>query len=350
MKKIAIVAHGLSGGGAERVASIIANYFVKNSFDVLYVAAYNDKKEYFIDKKVQIHYVRSTSKNKLVRLIERNIDIYKAIKKFNAEIVFSFITNELLLTELNGIPIVFSLRNDPQHIDNSPIASLLRKFAYFHAKNIVFQTQGAANFFSEKIQEKGVIIANPIDVNILPYWHKHEHNNVFISACRLTEQKNLPMLFEAFADLHKEYPEYILEIYGEGIIKDELLVLIEKLNAKEFIILKGRTNKIHEIMATSFAYVMSSDYEGLSNAMLEALCIGIPSICTDCPPGGAKAFIENEINGILTPVGDKHSMYEKMKFIIENKSEATKYSTNSIQIRNDLNVDVICEKWAELIK
>ena len=349
MKKVAIVAQGLSNGGAERVASILANHFISKGYDTLFISVYNDDRQYFLDKRIKITNIKSRRKNKLFRLIDRNIKIYRELKKFGADTIFSFITNELIWSEIRGLSVIFSLRNDPNNVDNTFIASHLRQFAYKNAKHIVFQTQGAADYFSEQIRLKSSIIANPIQTSNFPFWFKHNHRKTFMTACRLNKQKNIPMLIRAFVEIHKQYPEYTLEVYGKGELKNELNDMIVQNDATSYIHLLGNVNNIHEKMSECAAFILPSDYEGLSNSMLEALAIGIPCICTDCPPGGAREFIKNEVNGLLTPVGDEKAMYDAIEKLILNPDMGYSFSKYSSRIRRDLDAKVICEKWERLI-
>lgn len=350
MKKIAIVAQGLNNGGAERVASILANYMSKRGYETLFIAVYSEKREYYLEKNIQFVFLESKEKNKVTRLLSRNRKVYDVLKEFGAEVVFSFITNELLLSEIKGIPIIFSLRNHPQYVDNSFLASHLRNFAYRNAKHVVFQTVGAADFFSGKIRAKSSIIPNPIDTDRFPYWlSAKEHKKEFMTACRLTEQKNLPMMINAFVRFHKTHDEYILKIYGEGELRDVLENQVRELNASEYISLCGHSEDIHEIMKTAACFMLSSNYEGISNSMLEALAIGIPCICTDCPPGGASEFIKDGINGSLIPVGDEDAMVLAMNQLVDNSGIMEKYSENSIKIRERLEVGKICSQWESLV-
>ena len=96
-------------------------------------------------------------------------------------------------------------------------------------------------------------------------------------------------------------------------------------------------------------FVSSSDFEGMSNSMLEAMALGLPCVCTDCPAGGARAVIKDGENGLLTPVGDSHALYLAMKKVAENPELAAKLSKNSVKIREEQSVDKIIKKWMELI-
>lgn len=350
MKRIAIVAQGLSDGGAERVASILANYFNSKHYIVKYICAYSNKEEYKIEETITVDCIHTKATNRIIRLLDRNIKIYHSLRRFKPDAVIAFICNELLLSEVAGVPIIFTLRNDPNKIDCQSIPRILRNFAYRNAKAIVFQTNGAKEYFSSTIQNKGVIIPNPVDASILPIWKDYEHNKTFITACRLNKQKNIPMLIEAFVLVHESYPDYSLEIYGDGELKDSINNLIEAVGATSYIKLMGHSTHIHKIMAESFAFVLSSDYEGLSNSMLEALCMGIPVICTDCPPGGAREYIINGKSGLLTIVGDHKSMADNMQYLIENEQLREEFTKSSAQYRNQLKLSVIGGQWENIIR
>lgn len=349
VERLAIVAHGLNNGGAERVASELANGFAKLGYNVIFIATFNNEQEYLLDKKIKIYFINTNKKNGLNRLIDRNRKIYKAISEFKPDRIISFVTNELLLTLFKGYKIIFSLRNDPTKENNSFFKRICRNYEYNHAQHIVFQTKGAQDYFSDKIKKKSSVIPNPLEIEKLPIWDKENHNQSFMTAVRLNKQKNLPLMINAFKKLHEVYPEYKLEIYGRGELYNELKELIVNLGASEYIFLMGRSNKIHEIMQKSFAFILSSDYEGLSNSMLEALAIGIPCVCTDSPPGGAREYIQNMHNGILTPCGDVDALYEGLRTLVENDSLCEQFSNESLIIRDKLESSKICAQWEKLL-
>lgn len=350
MINIGIVAQGLSGGGAEKVASILANYFVQRKYNILFIPVYNNKHEYYIEEQVKIIPITTTKKNNILRLVDRSIKIYDILRQNQVDIVISFITNETIYSQIKGIPVIHTLRNDPQNKENGFISSRFRNYAYKHAKHIVFQTVGAQNFFNEIIKQKSSIIENPLDLKNLPYWNDQVQNNTFITACRLTPQKNLKMLIKAFAKLHEKHSQFQLEIYGEGEQKKQLQKLILDLNCNDYIKLMGHTSRINQIMSESFAFILSSNYEGISNSMLEALAIGIPCICTDCPPGGARAFIQNGENGLLTEVGNEEDLVEAMQKLITDRELYEKISRASVNIRENLSIEKVCGKWEKLIQ
>ena len=345
--RVSIIAQGLSDGGAERVASIVANYLSKED-KVQFIAVYNNEKVYKLQEKVEYRYVNvEKQKSKKRKFVDRCLIIKKYIKDFRPDIIISFIYKETLL--LNKTNIIYTLRIDPKASENNFIEKNMRKIFYEKSRGVIFQTVDAMNYFSKKIKNKSAVIYNPIEVNKLPKWEEKEHNKSIITACRLSRQKNIPMLIEAFEQIKSEYDDFIVEIYGDGPEKNNIQNLINQKNLNNKIFLRGYSNDIHNKMATSSLFVLTSDYEGLSNSMLEALCIGIPVICTDCPPGGAKAFIENGKNGFLINVKDKDDLAIKMDMVLNNKEIIYKFNIENRKYRNRLKEEKICEEWKKFI-
>lgn len=350
MKKIAVIAHGLSGGGAERVASIIANHFAENNYAVLFIAAYSREREYFLDERIKYIYLDVKSSNSNITLLERSFLIKKAVKQFKADVVFSFITNELIPLELSGIPVIPSLRIDPKSTERNFIRKNIRLFVYHHAKNVIFQTEQARDYFDESIRKKGVVIGNPIKDN-LPYWQEEGHRKVFITACRITKQKNIPMLINSFIEFHKDYPDYRLELYGDGepeSYKKELEQYCIDKKVNSFISFMGHSSQIHSVMSSCEAFFLTSDFEGLSNAMLEAMAIGVPCVCTNCPPGGAEIYMKDGA-GILIDVGDGKALTKAMYAIAESSRFRQQLSQKEKYVRQVLQKDTICRQWESLI-
>lgn len=350
MKKIAVISHGLSGGGAERVSAIVANYFAENNYDVLFVAAYSSEREYYLDERIKYIYIETKSNNGIIGMLERSFGIKKQVKNFKADIAFSFITNELIPLELSGIPVIPSLRIDPKSTERNFIRKNIRLFVYHHAKNVIFQTEQARDYFDESIRKKGIVIGNPIKEN-LPYWQEEGHKKVFITACRITKQKNIPMLIDSFIEFHKDYPDYKLELYGDGepeSYKEELEQYCVNKNADSFISFMGHSSQIHSVMSTCEAFFLTSDFEGLSNSMLEAMAIGVPCVCTNCPPGGAELYMKDGA-GILIDVGDGKALTKAMYTIAESQQLREKLSKKEKFVRQILQKDTICRQWETLI-
>ena len=176
-----------------------------------------------------------------------------------------------------------------------------------------------------------------------------EREKTIVTACRLHPQKNLPMMINAFSMLADEFPEYKLVIYGQGVLEDELRGQIKSLNLEDRILLPGFASNILEKVAPCSMYVSSSDFEGISNSMLEALGMGLPAVVTDCPVGGARMVINSGENGILVPVGDTKAMYEAMRSILKDPALAAKLSQEAIKVRDKFPLCKIAKRWLDVL-
>ena len=181
MKRVAIIAHGLGDGGAERVASLLANHYHSIGINVLFIAIYHDKREYSIHPEIEYRYVDVHGKKGLFALWQRSVCALRLVKEFKADTVVSFVEHEIMLLPLSGADIIPSLRNDPHSTERGFFLKKLRDFNYSNSKRIVFQTEGARNYFSERIRRKGVIIRNPIKEG-LPYWNEEDNKGNFVAA------------------------------------------------------------------------------------------------------------------------------------------------------------------------
>jgi glycosyltransferase involved in cell wall biosynthesis len=244
--------------------------------------------------------------------------------------------------------IIVSERNDPHIFDNQKIKSFLRNYLYQKADFLVCQTNDAKQYFDQKIKVKTVVIMNPIK-DELPEWKKDNFEKRIITFCRIEKQKNIPMLINAFAEVLEQHPDYKLHIYGMGSLKSEIDRLIKEKHIENSVYIKPFDLNIHKMAAKCNMFVLSSDYEGLSNSMLEAMAMGMPVICTDCPIGGARMVIENEKNGILVPVGDSHKMANAIMKIISEPGLACKLGENAAKIKEILSKEKIIDQWLDII-
>lgn len=354
MKKITFIMDYLGSGGAERVTSILVDYFSNENYEVNIIVANKDRNDYVLDKRANIIFLPQDKNNsKLHRFKSRYIALKGILISISSDVIISLANAwfdfRLISTfQTKNCKLIMSERNDPARHPQSRIMRIIRNFNYRFADIVVFQTPGAKEYFSKKIQSKGVIIPNPLKQN-LPKPYVGKRRKVIVTYCRLHEQKNLKMLIDAFNILQHQYDDYKLEIYGRGELKDELNRYIDILGIKHKVSIKDFEKNIHNKINDCSMYVSSSNYEGISNSMLEALAIGLPTICTDSPPGGARMFINSYENGILVPVGDTNGLYEAMKYMIDNPKKSEEMSINSIKIRNELAVDLICKKWIDLL-
>lgn len=350
MKKIVFVIEQLCTGGAERVTSELANYICRNDYEV-HIITYsrNIDIDYYLDDKVIRHNLNVTDNNQLVRIVKRHRKLKKLLEEITPYCIVSLampITNFWLSLALpdKDIPIILSERNDPGQYPTSKFERFLRDNVYKKCNGLVFQTANAQKYFSNSITQKSVIIHNPVNSR-LPDRFLGEKSNSIVNFCRLAKQKNLDLLIDAFHDITSDFPNYSLYIYGDGPEKEHLRNKIENRGLDKSVFLQEYCNEIHEKIKNAALFVSSSNFEGISNSMIEALALGIPTICTDCPSGGAREMIENGVNGILVPVNNRIELASAMKQVLEDKVLAEKLSDEGYKIRNELSIKNIGQQW-----
>ena len=134
-------------------------------------------------------------------------------------------------------------------------------------------------------------------------------------------QKNQKMLIDAMAVVHKAHPEVTLKIFGEGPEENSLLAHIHELELDDCVQLMGKTADVAGELARADLFVFSSDFEGMPNALMEAMAAGMPCVSTDCPTGPKELIGENE-RGLLVPLGDTEAFAAAVLYMIEHVPEA----------------------------
>ncbi len=395
-KKVLMVMPVLKGGGAERVASILTNEFYKNGYDCEFLLTSCNREDVIsrdLDGNIPVIILREFFKKSLADTFYKLLQIFTSvickpfeqlglkvptfysylsfISNYHKEIkalkkvlkaredatVVTFLQPTIPMVLLAGRKtrnrIIISERGDPKRLMKHRYGYNFIKKYYERADKVVFQTHDAKNTYPSNIADKGTVIFNPIKEN-LPARYESERNKNITTFCRISYQKNLPVLVKAFADVHKDFSDYRLRIIGNTQNADdekalsETKALIEALKLKEFVDFEPFSLNVHNEIIKDAVYVNSSDYEGMSNAMLEAMAIGMPVVCTDCPIGGAAAVINNGENGLLVPVGDAEGLADAIKKVVSDKELSEKLSDNTQKIREDLSLPNIAKKWMEL--
>lgn len=358
MKKIVFVLEQLYGGGAERVTNALANEMCKMPECEVHILTYrqDEKNEYPQDSRVVRHDLGQTEAdpNGLRGILRRVRYLRRTIRKIEPWCVVSLATPKtvcLLTTAMVGldIPLVLSERNDPVRFPAEKLVRVLRVLCYRRATGVVFQTHEAMKFFDQSIQKKAVVICNPI-TGSLPERFVGERQKRVVNVCRLDPQKNLPLLIAAFSLIAEEYPTHTLCIYGDGPLRTQLTEQCRALGLQDRVLLPGYSNNIYEDIREAALFVSSSDYEGISNSMLEAIALGVPSICTDCPAGGARETIRNGENGLLVPVGDAQAMAAAMRRVLSDEEFSKILSRKGSELRYRISAEAVATRWMEFLE
>lgn len=346
-KKLIIFLGSLGRGGAERVISILAEHFRKLGWNVKIALLLFNRVDYEIHPDIEIIDLSGKIQSRAKRTPMWLREIRKLVKREKPDAVLSFAAriNVLVLMACLGIKqkIVVSERNDPYMDGRSKYIDWCTNWLYPKAAKVVFQTKRAQGYF--KGLKNGTIIGNPITVKAEA---EKDAERKIVTVGRLTPQKNQKMLISAFAALSAENPELKLEIYGEGELREALQKQIDEIGLTDKAVLMGNCPDVHQRIKGAELFVLPSDYEGLSNALLEAMMMGLPCISTDC--AGSDEVIEDGVSGGLVPVGDEMALLEVMKDLLDDKNKQKALAEGAKQASKAFETDVILEKWVEVLE
>lgn len=350
---IMIVTACMSGGGAERVISRLLADFTKRGVRCTLVLMHKKEIEYRIPEQTKVIEIGVLSGSSAADKLKKYARVRAIAKEEKPDLILSMPEEIGIYVALammgSSVPVVVSERNNPWVMPYKKITRFLRRVAYPHTKGLIFQTEMAASFFPKSQRKKGIVLPNPLDTENIPLPHEGERDKRVVAAGRLETQKNFPLLIHAFAQFCRTHPDYELVIYGEGSERPCLEDLSVQEIEGESWSLPGRSSCLAEEMKSASMFVLSSDYEGMPNALIEAMALGIPSISTDCPSGGSAELIEDGVNGLLTPVGDKEALCLAMCRIAEDGELARTLSENGVKIKERLCCERVCALWLDYL-
>lgn len=166
---------------------------------------------------------------------------------------------------------------------------------------------------SWELVKKAEIIPNPL--SFTPKEQSKCTEKRIISVGRLTEQKGYERLIEAWSKIANKYPDWVVDVYGDGEQKEWLKKLIVDYQVGNSFTIYPPTSNIQDKYLESSIYVMSSRFEGLPIVLLEAISCGLPCISFDCPHGPSE-IIENGKTGILVENGNVEKLTEAIEDLI----------------------------------
>lgn len=396
-KDVTFVIKLMHGGGAERVVSVLTRALAEKGYTVRLILTHQSLQDAILDgmdDRVSVYSVEDDIKGKtthglsakwrtavartrskcsrlflktesdkalITKYAVRNDLKVRCLRDYFKQhrdgTVIAFLNDSMFLTLLaaKGLKnrVILSEREDPtQHLASKTLLAFVDK-AYPTADCMVFQSPDAKAWYDRHIKVNGRVIFNPVKAD-LPEPFSGERKRTVVNFCRISAQKNLVLLLDAFEQFQVEYSDYELYLYGDAdeggqdyldIVKDR----IKTMGRPETVHLLPARRDIHTVIRDAGMFVSSSDFEGMSNSMLEAMAMGIPTVCTDCPAGGARAIIKDHENGLLTPLGDADALCRAMKEVAGSPELASALSQNAVRLRDELTVDKIVEQWEAII-
>jgi glycosyltransferase involved in cell wall biosynthesis len=350
-KRIVFFIGSMGNGGAQRVLSVISDELIRLGYTVTILSYHDCPAAYEINSSVKNMSVIHENGRSLIKNV---LWIHRYFKK-NADIVVSFMApfNVMAVIARFGIkvPLLVADRNDPRFVPEKKILRLIRDALYRCADGVIVQTTHNKDYFSKKVQEKSIVIFNPVDL-------KREKGSAIttekkkeiVSVGRVMPQKNQEMLLEAFSRVYAKHPEYSLVIYGDAsntVQKDVLLGIISEMKMEQAVSIPGSVRDVINRIASAEMFILSSLYEGMPNALIEAMCVGLPCISTKV--SGATDLIDDGRNGFLIDVGDVDALTERMLCLIENPDLREACANEAVKINDKLEVHKIIKEWVDYI-
>lgn len=348
-KNLVFVVSSMGRGGAERVVSNLANYYAENGWKVYIIMLWHNIVKYQLRKSVTICDLSDENINVYLKIPSLIFKLRKIIKEISPLAVVSFVAQNSVLTgiAIKGLDVRFipSERFDPSAVKRNAILRKAIAHTYKSSSLTVLQTKRAYNYFPKEVQKNSVVIYNPVSVKIIAQQNRKAE---FVSAGRLEPEKNHKMLIKAFARFSKNHQKYTLTIYGDGSLRNELVELIGKLGMSDKVFLPGNVSDILNRESDAEAFILTSNREGMSNALMEAMALGLPCISTNC--SGSDELIANGKNGLLIPVEDEDALVEAMSFLADNRNDAERMGRTAREFSKCFSIENVIEQWSSAIE
>lgn len=343
--KIVVLMGALKMGGAERVAVTLSSYLAQK-VDTYLICFDKNKPSYEIDKNIKFINNKENYNGKLSGICGRIKFLKKTLREINPDIIFTMfydINIYALIYKIlynHKVKIISSERCNPHEI--SCLSRFLSYSSSLFCNGFVFQTAQAQEMYPKITQRKSVVIHNAISNPLLKNidLSKINKTKTITTMGRLERQKDYETMIKACIPVFKQYPDYKLMIYGEGSKQDSLTKLIKDNNLEKNVFLEGNKQDAIKYVASSEIFLLTSLYEGMPNALIEAMALGIPVISTDCKMGPGELIVDG-MNGFLVPVGDVSSISNRILELLKDAKLRKKISNNCLKIRESHSIDKI---------
>jgi GalNAc-alpha-(1->4)-GalNAc-alpha-(1->3)-diNAcBac-PP-undecaprenol alpha-1,4-N-acetyl-D-galactosaminyltransferase len=349
--KIAFIISSLDSGGAERVLSLMANYWAQKNHRIIIIILGNSKPFYSLEDEIQIEPLSLLKNsvsvfNAIANNIERIKVIRKRLIKIDPDIVISFMTETNIIStiacRLINRPIIIAERISYDFLASRVWVSL-RKLVYRFSNALIVQTR----YDQEKYQclANTSVINNPLNIKKMIPNNREEKN--ILAVGRLNRQKGFDRLIKAFS--HLDSKDWKLTIIGEGGERKNLETLIKDLSLEDYISMPGTTETIEKWYQKSPIFVLSSRMEGFPNVLCEAMAYGCACVSFDCI-AGPNEIITDKINGYLVKNGDIDALSTRINLLINDAEERRRIGKEAMKISDLLNIDSIMGQWDKIIE
>lgn len=354
--KIMCIMTTIGYSGAPKMMAWLANSLSEKGHTVSLVTFYDDEDHQVLSKKINriaLNVSRANTKiEKFTHLLRIEKGIFRSIKKEKPDVVIAFSNLPsglfLLLKKFCRVKTIISERGDP-YLEKTKAMDWVRK-QYRKADVVVFQTQGAEKYFEKQNLKHTAVIPNPVTQKPLVRCQIAERNHDISFVGRFNiNQKRQDVFLSALKMVFQNYPKYTATLYGDGEDLERVKDYANELGISSKIHFPGQVDNICHVIRDSALFVISSDFEGIPNSLIDAMIAGLPVVATDCSPGGAALLVKNKQNGLLVPRGDSEALADGIMYMIENPGEADKYSMEAQNISNVFAPNKVVDLWEKVL-
>ena len=356
-RRIALVIGSLQGGGAERVAGILAQGWRGrgHAVDLVTLEPGDAVPAYGLDPGLRVLRLDGTgpARNRLQALARELTNVRKlglALRELRPDVVVSFLDQTNVLTLLaclgTGLPVVAAERSHPGHQPLGRAWRLLRRIVYPLAAALVVQTPEIGRWcrrFNANIR----VIPNPV----LPAPASvQEPGPLILAAGRLSPEKGFDILIRAFSLLAGKHPQWSLRILGEGPQRGDLEALVQSLGLRGRVFLPGWVPDLERHWGQAQAFVLCSRWEGFPNALCEAMAAGLACVAADCPGGGPAAIIRQEVDGLLTPPNDPQALAGAQDWLLSDRELRARLGVRAREVVERFSRDRVLDLWDQCLE
>ncbi|WP_295616269.1 glycosyltransferase family 4 protein [Chamaesiphon sp. GL140_3_metabinner_50] len=358
--KVTLFVYGLGGGGAERVISIVANYWVCQGWDVtlIMLLAPTEPSFYPLDPRIKLRALglAAESANPLIAIAragQRIARLRQEIITSQPDVVISFMNavNVYAIVACAGleIPTIVCEHIYPGATDANKIWQFLMKWTYRYADLVTVLTHNALPFYPAARGYRTIVMPNPVTTPApIGAMEPLLSTPSAIAIGRLQPQKGFDLLLRAFARLYAKYPDWQLTILGEGPMQAELEELRSQLQLTDRVHFPGLVTNVREYLAQADLFVMPSRFEGFPMALCEAMACGLPVLAADCL-SGPRDIIVDGVDGVLVAPEDVDALTTQLDALMSDPARRKQLALNAPQILDRFGVERVMGLWQDAI-